>query len=338
MLTSLVTGGAGFIGAHVASHLLTAGHKVVVLDDLSGGFAENVPTGATFVQGSITDDVLVDRLFAEHQFTYVYHLAAYAAEGLSHFIKRFNYNNNLIGSVNLINASVNYGVRCFVFTSSIAVYGAGQSPMAEDMDPEPEDPYGIAKLAVEKELAVTKRMFGLDYVIFRPHNVYGEGQNIGDRYRNVVGIFMNQLLRGEPMTIFGDGEQQRAFTHVDDVAPIIAQSATLPGAQDQIFNVGADVPFTVNRLADVIADSMGRPRKVNHLPPRDEVKIAFSDHTKAERVFGNRPKVSLEDGIRRMADWVKEHGARESSVFENIEIERNMPPSWAAVLRKRHSA
>ncbi len=125
-----------------------------------------------------------------------------AAEGLSHFIKRFNYENNLIGSVNLINASINNAVKCFVFTSSIAVYGAGTT--TEDMVPVPEDSYGIAKLAVEKELQVSHEMFGLDYVIFRPHNVYGEKQNIGDRYRNVVGIFMNQLLQGKPMTIFGD--------------------------------------------------------------------------------------------------------------------------------------
>ena len=188
------------MGSHVAEHLLRLGHQVVVLDDLSGGFEDNVPSAATFVKGSIMDHDLIDRLFQRHSFDYVYHLAAYAAEGLSHFIKRFNYNNNLIGSVNLINAAVNNKVKCFVFTSSIAVYGAGQSPMLEDMIPQPEDSYGIAKLAVERELHVTHEMFGMDYVIFRPHNVYGERQNIGDRYRNVVGIFMNQLLRGEPMT------------------------------------------------------------------------------------------------------------------------------------------
>ena len=205
MPTSLVTGGAGFMGSHVTEHLLRAGHTVVVLDDLSGGFEENVPKGAIFVRGSIVDHELIDRLFERYSFTYVYHLAAYAAEGLSHFIKRFNYTNNLIGSVNLINASINHGVKSFVFTSSIAVYGAGQSPMSEDMIPVPEDSYGIAKLAVEQDLRASHEMFGLDYVIFRPHNVYGERQNIGDRYRNVVGIFMNQLLKGEPMTIFGDG-------------------------------------------------------------------------------------------------------------------------------------
>jgi UDP-glucose 4-epimerase len=338
MPTSLVTGGAGFIGSHVADEAIRLGHKVVVLDDLSGGFEDNVPRDAIFVKGSILDHELIERLFERYEFTYVYHLAAYAAEGLSHFIKRFNYNNNLIGSVNLINAAVNYGVKCFVFTSSIAVYGAGQSPMSEDMVPLPEDSYGIAKLAVERELKVSHEMFGLDYVIFRPHNVYGERQNIGDRYRNVVGIFMNQLMKDEPMTIFGDGEQQRAFTHISDVAPIIARSVDIPAARNQLFNIGADVPYTVNHLAEVIAESMQKECKVVRLEPRNEVKIAFSDHGLAEAVFGRAEKVPLEVGIRTMARWVQEHGSRESCIFEEIEIPKNMPPSWASVTLVRPSA
>src|SRR5262245_24012923 len=334
MPLSIVTGGAGFMGSHVAEHLLNMGHEVVVLDDLSGGFVENVPVEADFVQGSILDRELIDELFDRLRFDYVFHLAAYAAEGLSHFIKRFNYSNNLLGTVNLINAAVNYEIKHFVFTSSIAVYGAGQAPMTEEMLPVPEDPYGVAKLACEQELRVTQHMFGLNYTIFRPHNVYGEKQNIGDRYRNVVGIFMNQLLKGEPMTIFGDGQQQRAFTHISDVAPLIAESVELPAARNETFNVGADVPLTVTELARTVAAVMGAPCRVKHLGPRNEVKIAFSDHSKAERVFGRREKTSLEKGIRQMAEWVKQHGARESSVFEEIEIPKNLPPSWAAAAKQ----
>ena len=214
-----------------------------------------------------------------------------------------------------------------------AVYGAGQNPLTEEMIPTPEDSYGIAKLAVERELKVTHEMFGLEYVIFRPHNVYGEKQNIGDRYRNVVGIFMNQLLKGEPMTIFGDGNQQRAFTHISDVAPIIANSVTIPAARNEVFNVGADVPYTVNDLAKNVADAMGEECRMKYLDPRNEVKVAFSDHRKAERVFGASKKVALSEGIKAMADWVKQHGARESRVFENIEIVKNMPRSWAATVQ-----
>src|SRR5437867_10461579 len=253
----LVTGGAGFIGSHVVNDLLAANEEVIVLDDLSGGFSENVNPRAKFIEGSINDVGLIEKIFKQHDIGYVFHLAAYAAEGLSHFIKRFNYENNLIGSINLINASVNRNVKCFVFTSSIAVYGRGQLPMREDMIPMPEDSYGIAKLAVEQELKVSHEMFGLNYVVFRPHNVYGEYQNIGDKYRNVVGIFMNQIMQGKPLTIFGDGTQTRAFSYIDDVAPVIARAITNPRAFGQVFNVGGDTPYTVTELAQVVSECMG---------------------------------------------------------------------------------
>lgn len=204
--TCLITGGAGFIGAHVTRELIKNQYTTIVLDDLSGGFEENIPREAQFIKGSVTDHELINKIFEENTISYVFHFAAYAAEGLSHFIKRFNYYNNLIGSVNLINASVNFGVKCFVFTSSIAVYGTNQLPMKESTVPLPEDPYGIAKYAVELDLKETNKMFGLNYIIFRPHNVYGEYQNIGDKYRNVIGIFINNLMQDKPMTIFGDGE------------------------------------------------------------------------------------------------------------------------------------
>ena len=265
MSTVLVTGGAGFMGSHVADALIAVGNRVVVLDDLSGGFIENVPEEAIFVEGSVTNVGLINVLFQQYQFDHVYHLAAYAAEGLSHFIKRFNYENNLIGSVNLINACVNFNVKCFVFASSIAVYGKNQVPMDESMTPMPEDPYGIAKLSVEMELRASHEMFGLKFVIFRPHNVYGERQNIGDRYRNVAGIFMNQLMKNEPMTIFGDGEQTRAFSYISDVAPIIAEAPHVPRALNQVFNVGADTPHSVNALAEYVAKAMDCPIDLIHL-------------------------------------------------------------------------
>lgn len=325
----LVTGGAGFIGSHTAEALLQQGMDVVVLDDLSGGFQDNLVPGVRFVEGSITDVSLVERLFQSESFDYVVHLAAYAAEGLSHFIKHFNYNNNLLGSVNLINAAVNHNVRCFVFTSSIAVYGASpELPMTEATPPHPEDPYGIAKLAVEQELRVSHAMFGLNSVIFRPHNVYGERQNIGDRYRNVVGIFMNQILQGKPMTIFGDGLQTRAFSYIKDVAPVIAAACENEAAYNKIFNIGADHPYTVNELAEAVAEAMGVHPEVLHLPARNEVKDAYSSHALLETVFGQTAHHSLQDGLNQMAHWVKEHGARESKRFKHIEIARNLPPSW----------
>ena len=335
MSKALVTGGAGFIGSHVVDHLIDQlGMEVVVLDDLSGGFRENLHPRARFVQGSVLDHALVNRLFETHGFDLVYHLAAYAAEGLSHFIKRFNYSNNLIGSVNLINASVNYGVGCFVFTSSIAVYGTNQLPMREDLTPKPEDSYGIAKYAVEMELAASHEIFGLDYVIFRPHNVYGERQNLGDKYRNVIGIFMNRMMQGETLPIFGDGEQRRAFTYIKDITPAIASSPFQSGARNQVFNVGSDQHYSVNELALEVIEAMGIPGRIEHKPARNEVALAFSDHSKFQGVFPGGGSTLLTDGLRRMARWAKASGIRQSREFEGIEVSKNLPAAWKDVVRQ----
>ncbi len=329
----LVTGAAGFIGSHVARHLVRQGHQVVGLDDLSGGFRDHVPAGVKFIEGSITDVALVNKLFSEHHFDHVFHLAAYAAEGLSHFIKHFNYTNNLLGSVNLINASVNHGVKCFVFTSSIAVYGRNQLPMTEAAVPQPEDPYGIAKYAVELDLKEAHEMFGLNHVIFRPHNVYGENQNLGDRYRNVIGIFMNQILQNQPMTIFGDGSQTRAFSYIDDVAPVIAASIARSACYNQVFNVGADQPYSVAELANLVARAMEVPPQIKMLEARNEVVHAYSAHDRVQCYFGDLIKnVPLAEGVKRMAAWAKQTGARQGKPFEGIEVSRNLPPSWARLI------
>jgi UDP-glucose 4-epimerase len=330
MTTSLITGAAGFIGSHVVDHVLNMGHDVIAVDDLSGGFLENVNPKAIFMKGSVEDSAFVNQLFKKYKFDYVYHLAAYAAEGLSHFIKHFNYTNNLLGSVNIINASVNLGsVKCFVFTSSIAVYGKNQLPMTEDQVPNPEDPYGIAKYAVELDLKESKDMFGLDYIIFRPHNVYGERQNIGDKYRNVIGIFMNKILTQQPMTIFGNGEQTRAFSYIDDVAPIIAKSVEITECYNQVYNIGGEKPYSVNYLAREVAKAMEWTPRIQYSPARKEVIHAFASHEKVKHFFGNMMQdTSLEEGIMKMAKWVKEHGAKKTSSFSNIEVKKNLPESW----------
>jgi UDP-glucose 4-epimerase len=324
----LITGVAGFIGSHVARHCSQLGFKVIGTDDLSGGFIENIPEDILFIKGDLRDKDFVASLWNEGPFDYVYHIAAYAAEGLSHFIRRYNYETNLIASINLINQSVLNKVKCFVFTSSIAVYGANQVPMHEGLVPTPEDPYGISKYAVELDLKCAHHMFGLNFIIFRPHNVYGEKQNIADKYRNVVGIFMNQVLQDKPLTIFGDGNQKRAFSFIDDVAPIIANSVNVENAYNEIFNIGGENVYTVNELAETISHAFGVPLRVQYLPARLEVIDAHSDHNKIKHYFDVPKSISLKDGIKKMSSWVKSIGSRVPIEFNDIEVGIKLPPSW----------
>lgn len=361
MTVSLVTGGAGFIGSHVADRLLKMGHKVVVLDDLSGGCLENLTIGtlldrdlmpigvnpagegAIMVVGSILDTHCIDNIFSIYKPDYVFHLAAYAAESLSHFIRRYNYETNVIGSVNLINAAVNYGVKRFVFTSSAAVYGHGASDVDELWKPAPIDPYGVAKYAVEMDLQAASEQFGLPYTIFRCHNVYGVRQNLNDGYRNVIGIFMRQVLQGQPMTIFGTGKQTRQFTCIDDIVSAIAQCVERPNTVCRVFNIGSDERYAVEQIAELVAEAFGCAPQIEYMPQRDEVLHVSLNHDLYQALFGiptieddhyflRLPKTSIQDGIRRMAEWAKTQTLREPRPFAQIEIEKNMPESW----RKLH--
>lgn len=331
--TSLVTGGAGFIGSHVADHLLKMGHRVIVFDDLSGGFSSNINKEWIFVRGSINNKKLLDKIFSKYKFYYVYHLAAYAAEGLSHFIRNFNYENNVIGSINLINRSVSFGIKHFIFTSSIAVYGTNQAPMIETLTPMPEDPYGIAKYSVELDLKAAHEMFGLVYTIFRPHNVYGQRQNLSDPYRNVLGIFIGCLLQRKPMSIFGGGKQTRAFTDINDVAPHIANVIEIKNARNEIFNIGADKVYSVFELSKKIAKAMNVEHRVKFLPSRKEVMHAFSNHEKFKSTFNVTQEINIDIGIKRMVEWAKSIVIKEPKRIRNIELFKNMPPSWNKIAK-----
>lgn len=318
----LVTGGAGFIGSHIVDELIKLGHEVRILDDLSGGFMENVNKKADFRRIDIYNGFAVNAIFETFKPEIVIHAAAYAAEGLSHFIRRFNYNNNLIGSINLINASIKHKVKCFVFLSSIAVYGSNQTPMIETLEPHPEDPYGISKYAIELDLEAAHEQFGLNYIIFRPHNVYGPRQNIGDKYRNVIGIWMNNMMQKKQSVIFGDGTQTRAFTYVKDIAPVIADSFRDERLYNQVFNIGSDKPYTLNKLSEIVG-----VLDMRYEPARNEVKHAFADHSKI-RKFYSIDETPLEKGISEMWKWVEKHGARKTKKFKSIELTEGLPPSW----------
>ena len=243
----------------------------------------------------------------------------------------------MIGSINLINESVRHEVESFVFTSSIAVYGAVEPPMREDQMPRPEDPYGVAKYAVELDLAAAHEMFGLPYVVFRPHNVYGEYQNLGDPYRNVIGIFMNQVMTGRPLSVFGDGTQKRAFSYVGDIVPAIAQSPWVPAALPDLQHRRRH-PLLGQRANRARGAGDGPAGPPGETPPgANEVRVAFSDHGKAASVFGLGSQTPLAEGLSRMAAWARKVGIQSAKPFEGIEITRNLPPSWTAMIAASRS-
>lgn len=340
---ALVTGAAGFIGSYVADICQRdLGMQVVAVDDLSGGKMENLKvfraSGGTFVRGDLRNASFVNDVFHKYgPFDYVYHIAAYAAEGLSHFIRHFNYDNNLLSSVHIVNSCVNQNPnpKALIFTSSIAAFGAsdGILPLTENSPMKPEDPYGIAKYAVELDLRAAWHMFDLPFIIFRPHNVYGPRQNIADKFRNAVGIFMNQILRSEDLTIFGSGEQTRGFSYIHDVATVIASSVAFPQAYNDSYFVGNDKHYSIIDLARLVIEAMseeGKPSnyKIKHLDKRNEVEHAYASHRKLECAFNYQPKVDLVEGLRKTADFVKKHGSAKPTGYSNIEIWQNLPPSW----------
>src|SRR3989339_310580 len=245
-MRAIVTGGAGFIGSHVAEILLAEGHRVLVLDDLSGGYLGNIPSGADFEKHSVNEPL--DDPFSKYQPDFVFHLAAYAAEGLSHHIPVFTFTNNVSGTANVLGAAYRAKARHFVFTSSIAAYGHPKStePFSERTACHPVDPYGVAKLACEYHIRACEQYYGGPaFTIFRPHNVFGPRQNISDPYRNVVGIFMAKGMRGEPMPIFGDGAQTRSFSYISTVAHCIAAAPRMPASKNMTINIGGDEQMTV---------------------------------------------------------------------------------------------
>jgi UDP-glucose 4-epimerase len=333
----LVTGAAGFIGSHVAEYCQQQlGFHVVGVDDLSGGFLNNTreltANGGVFVVGNLQDSTFIDNLFGSHgPFDYVYHLAASAAEGLSHIVRHFNNRNNLGASMLLINAAVRQKpqVKAFVFTSSIAAYGSsdGVLPLREESPQRPEDPYGIAKHSAEMDLRAAHHMFGLNFVIFRPHNVYGPRQNTGDKFRNAIGSFMNQILRGENITIFGDGRQRREFSFVDDVAPLISASPIFPRAINQDFFVGVDTHYSILELSSAVQIAMGVESRIifsDSLP----VKFAYASHEKLRCTFNPPHPTDLKSGLARTAQFVKKHGAFPPAGYSENEICEYLPHSW----------
>ena len=324
-----VTGCAGLLGANYTRHLLQNGHEVIGIDDLSGGYKAFVPKGEkfSFVKLNLERRKKLVDLFEEHKPDMLFHFAAYAAEGLSPFIRNYNYRNNLICSANLINECIKQETKV-VFTSSMAVYGEQEPPFTEDKRPQPIDPYGIAKYAVECDLKLAHEQFGLRYNIVRPHNVLGIYQNIWDRYRNVIGIFIRKTLNGIPILVYGDGEQTRAFS---DIKYYMEPFDLLHNDFDgEIFNIGADKYFTLNEVAETVqkvGNKYGYDVPIEHGEPRHEVKHAYCDHTKAKSMLQFRDETNLEELIESIFVWAMKQPNRKVKNME-YEVTKDIYDYW----------
>ena len=327
--TVLITGVAGMIGSRMAEWILTnkPEYRVLGVDNLSGGYIENVPKGVEFVNIDLATGEL-DKLFTDRDISYVFHFAAYAAEGLSPFIRRFNYNNNLIATTGVVNTCIRQGVKRLVFTSSMAVYGEGNPPFIETAVPIPVDPYGVAKFACEMDIQIAGEQHGLDWCIIRPHNVYGKNQNIWDKYRNVLGIWMYQHFNNEPFTIFGDGSQKRAFSYIDDCLEPFWNAAISEKASRKIINVGSETESTVLEAAETLKSIIGEDAKFAFLEQRHEVKNAFAIHELAVELLGFEEKTTLKEGLTIMWNWAKTQPKRERKEWDSYEIDKGMYGFW----------
>ncbi len=327
MAKILVTGGAGFMGSWLVDELLRRGHKVTSVDDLSGGFMRNVNKKCKFVKMDIRDAGKVDRVVKGQEI--ICHLAAYAAEGQSVFSPREINDINITPMNNLLVSAVNHGVKKFLFTSSMAVYGSQKAPFSEDMAAKPDDPYGVGKLYCERMLQIFSDVYGFDHVILRPHNVYGPRQNISDPYRNVLGIWINSVMRGRSPYIYGDGSQTRAFSYIEDNNPALANAVESDRANGEIINLGSHVPVSINDACRVVLKIMGSGMEPVYLEERPcEVKYAHCTTAKSERLLGYKMRHTLEQGLEKMAEWARDIGKQKPSYRIPLEITKGAPSVW----------
>jgi len=325
----LITGVAGLIGSRMADWIVEnyPKYEIIGIDDLSGGYIENVNTKIKFVELNLINRVTLEQVFEKYKPNYVFHFAAYAAEGLSPFIRNYNYQNNLLATTNIINECIKHDVKRLVFTSTMAVYGHGNPPFDESHQPAPVDPYGIAKYACEMDIQVAGEQHGLDWCIIRPHNVYGIKQNIWDKYRNVLGIWMYQHINNEPMTIFGDGTQKRAFSFIDDCLEPLWKAALDPRASKQIINLGSSVFYSINEANKILREVIGEGEIV-YKEARHEVKNAHPTWTKSVKLLDYEDKTSLENGLKIMWDWAKQQPNRERFVWDQYELDKGIYSFW----------
>ena len=329
MKNVLITGVAGLLGSRLADWIIEnhPEYNVIGVDDLSGGYKENVNPKVKFWQMDLATHP-IENIFEVHKPHYVFHFAAYAAEGLSPFIRAYNYDNNLKSTARIVNECIKHDVERLVFTSTLAVYGHGYGGIFDEKQQQaPIDPYGVAKYACEMDIQIAGEQHGLDWCIIRPHNVYGIKQNIWDKYRNVLGIWMYQHLNNQPMTIFGDGEQTRPFSFIDDSLEPLWNAAVRPQASKEIINLGGIEEISIKEASTVLQEVIGGGEVV-HLEPRHEVKHSIPTSQKSVDILGFKYKTPLKEGLTQMWEWAQKQPMRDRFIWKNYELEKGIYSFW----------
>jgi UDP-glucose 4-epimerase len=332
-LKVFVSGAAGFLGSHLADAFIRSGNEVVGCDNMIGGDLNNLPEGIQFEAADCCDVDAMKRLTQDVDL--VYHCAAIATEGLSVFSPALIAKHVYENTAGLLAGAASNKVKRFVFCSSMARYGVGKPPFREDQTPHPEDPYGIAKYAAELLVANVCDTHGIEYVIAVPHNIIGPKQKYDDAFRNVASIMINRMLQGKQPIIYGDGEQTRCFSFVQDCVEPLIRMGTLAEVRKEVINIGPDEEtVTINELARILAELLGFDLDPIHVPTRPrEVKNATCSANKARRLLGYESKVSLRDGLQSMIDWIRAHGTKPFSYHLPIEIDSPLvPATWKSRL------
>ncbi len=329
-----ITGVAGFLGSHLADAMLAEGHKVSGCDDLIGGYQDNVPEGVDFHQVDCNELEKMRGLLRGVDI--VYHTACTAYEGLSVFSPKLVAENTYLNSVSTASAAIMNHVKRFVTCSSMARYGTQEIvPFTEDMNCKPQDPYGISKFSAENVLRNLCEVHGMELVIAVPHNIIGPRQKYDDPFRNVASIMINLMLQGRQPIIYGDGEQKRCFSFVQDDIDCLVKLAFQDNVVGEVINIGPDEEFvTINHLAETIAKLIGFRLEPVYMPGRpQEVRLATCSADKARRLLGYETKYTLEQGLNEMIGYIRKRGTKPFTYHLPLEImNEKTPKTWSEQL------
>jgi UDP-glucose 4-epimerase len=324
-----ISGVAGFLGSHLADKFLAEGYEVVGVDSLIGGYLENVPDGVEFFKRDLAEDNLADLM---QDVEIVIHAACTAYEGLSVFSPALIVKNTTQATTELLSVALQANVKKFVYLSSMARYGSIPTPYTEDMEPRPQDPYGIAKLASENLVRNLCETHGVEWVVLVPHNIIGPRQKYDDPFRNVASIMTNRLLQNKEPIIYGDGTQERCFSFIDDVVQPLYVACSSPKAVGQIINIGPDEEeISINELSERLQKIIGTNLAPTYTGGRpQEVKVALCSSDKARELLGYQTSTDLDTGLSSLVDWISNRGPRAFDYHLPIEIRNErLPATWA---------